>query len=70
MAKDTTIRGSTVRAGIVDECSDELVPCPCIARGAIYGQVGPDHDGSPEFCEMCEDTGEVPRDVAHRAGLA
>lgn len=39
-----------------------LVACPCVAKGLRYSNVSdPNHDGSPDPCDECDDTGEVLR---------
>lgn len=42
-----------------DRCAEGNV-CPCVARGPRYSNLGPDHDGSPVWCEDCDDTGRKP----------
>lgn len=35
-------------------------PCTCIKRGMTYSDIGPDHDGSPDRCFLCDEVGTVP----------
>ncbi len=45
-----------VDATICEEC---WATCPCVADGPRYSNLGPDHDGSPDYCDLCHDTGMV-----------
>lgn len=36
-------------------------PCDCIDEAPRYSNLGPDHDGSPDPCSVCDDTGTARR---------
>ena len=37
-----------------------FVTCPCVTLGATYSNTGPNLDGSPDTCSLCDDVGEAP----------
>jgi hypothetical protein len=55
-------------SGVFDQCPNCIdgrkrealeVACACVSRGPRYSNVGPDHDGSPDECPDCADSGRV-----------
>lgn len=42
------------------QITENEVDCECVARGPRYSNSSnPDHDGSPDRCDVCDDTGKV-----------
>jgi hypothetical protein len=43
--------------------------CPCAQQGLHYEQTGPDLDGSPLECQLCDGFGDWPAAITHRGVL-